>query len=77
VVLGGGVVANSRLRELMSLRAKEEGIDLRIPSPELCTDNAAMIASAGYYRLVRGERTSLDVGAFPSLPLASETVGGR
>jgi tRNA N6-adenosine threonylcarbamoyltransferase len=77
VVLGGGVVANSRLRELMSLRAKEEGIDLRIPSPELCTDNAAMIASAGYYRLVRGDRTSLDVGAFPSLPLASEPAGGR
>jgi N6-L-threonylcarbamoyladenine synthase len=77
VVLGGGVVANSRLRELMSLRAKKEGIDLRIPSPELCTDNAAMIASAGYYRLVRGDRTSLDVGAFPSLPLASEPAGGR
>jgi N6-L-threonylcarbamoyladenine synthase len=77
VVLGGGVVANSRLRELMSLRANEEGIDLRIPSPELCTDNAAMIASAGYYRLARGERTSLDVGAYPSLPLASKPAGGR
>ncbi len=71
VVLGGGVVANSRLRELMSLRAKKEGIDLRIPSPELSTDNAAMIATAGYYRLTRGERTPLDVGASPSLPLAT------
>jgi N6-L-threonylcarbamoyladenine synthase len=77
VVLGGGVVANTRLRELMSRRAKEEGIELRIPSPELSTDNAAMIATAGYYRLARGERTPLDVGASPSLPLASAAPAGR
>jgi len=43
---------------------------LLIPSPELCTDNGAMIASAGFYRLERGERCGLDIGAFPSLPLA-------
>ncbi len=76
VVLGGGVVANTRLRELMAGRAKEEGIELRIPSPELCTDNAAMIACAGYYRLARGERTQLDVGASPGLPLASGSPSG-
>ncbi len=70
VVLGGGVVANSRLRSLMAVRAKASGLRLMIPPPELCTDNAAMIASAGYYRLARGERTGLDVGADPSLPLA-------
>jgi N6-L-threonylcarbamoyladenine synthase len=69
VVLGGGVVANTRLRELMTERAAAEGLDLWIPPPELCTDNAAMIACAGYYRLARGERTDLSIGAFPSLPL--------
>ena len=70
VVLGGGVVANTRLRALMAGRAKEAGLDLLIPSPELCTDNAAMIACAGYHRVKRGERTELAVGASPSLPLA-------
>jgi N6-L-threonylcarbamoyladenine synthase len=71
VVLGGGVVANSRLRQLMSERAAHEGLELLIPPPELCTDNAAMIACAGHYRLLRGERTEMDVGASPSLPLGS------
>jgi N6-L-threonylcarbamoyladenine synthase len=70
IALGGGVVANSRLRALMEQRARERGFDLLVPSIELCTDNAAMIACAGYYRLQRGERTPLEVGASPSLPLA-------
>jgi N6-L-threonylcarbamoyladenine synthase len=69
VVLGGGVVANTRLRALMAERAKGDGIELLLPPPELCTDNAAMIACAGHHRLLRGERTELDVGASPSLPL--------
>jgi tRNA N6-adenosine threonylcarbamoyltransferase len=69
IVLGGGVVANSRLRELMSGRADQEGLELLIPPAELCTDNAAMIACAGYHRLIRGERTDLEVGADPSLAL--------
>jgi N6-L-threonylcarbamoyladenine synthase len=70
IVLGGGVVANSRLRELIGERAEREGLRLMMPAPELCTDNAAMIACAGYFRLRRGERTPLDVGADPNLPLA-------
>jgi tRNA N6-adenosine threonylcarbamoyltransferase len=69
IVMGGGVVANTRLRELMGRRAEELGLELLIPPKELCTDNAAMIACAGFHRLVRGERTDLDVGAYPSLPL--------
>jgi N6-L-threonylcarbamoyladenine synthase len=70
IALGGGVVANSRLRELMAQRAAERGLRLLIPPPELCTDNAAMIACAGYYRLQRDERTALSVGAHPGLALS-------
>jgi N6-L-threonylcarbamoyladenine synthase len=69
VLLGGGVVANSRLRELMAEAAQRRGLRLLHPSPELCTDNAAMIAAAGHFRLARGERSSLDVSAEPGLPL--------
>jgi N6-L-threonylcarbamoyladenine synthase len=70
VLLGGGVVANTRLRERMAEEADRRGIRLLHPSPELCTDNAAMIASAGHFRLARGERSSFDVTAEPGLPLS-------
>jgi N6-L-threonylcarbamoyladenine synthase len=70
IVLGGGVAANSRLRARLADRAKELDLRLVVPPPILCTDNAAMIACAGYYRLARGETSSLDVGADPSLSLA-------
>jgi len=69
VLLGGGVVANSRLRERMRAAAEEAGLDLHVPPMELCTDNAAMIACAGAYRLRRGERTPLEVAADPGLRL--------
>ncbi len=69
IVLGGGVVANTRLRKLMTEKANENGLELFIPPIELCTDNAAMIACAGYHRLMRGETTDLEVGASPNLPL--------
>jgi N6-L-threonylcarbamoyladenine synthase len=70
ILLGGGVVANTRLRERMAEEADRRGIRLLHPSPELCTDNAAMIASAGHFRLARGERSSFDVSAEPGLPLS-------
>jgi N6-L-threonylcarbamoyladenine synthase len=70
VLLGGGVVANTRLRERMTAEADAKGLRLVFPSIELCTDNAAMIAAAGRSRLLRGERSSYDVGAEPGLPLA-------
>jgi N6-L-threonylcarbamoyladenine synthase len=71
VLLGGGVVANTRLRERMT--AEGEAADLRVlyPSLELCTDNAAMIACVGAARSLRGERSSLDIGADPNLRLSS------
>src|ERR687892_333748 len=69
VLMGGGVVANSRLRERMALEAEARGLRLLSPPPLLCTDNAAMIAAAGHYRLVRGGRSSFDVSVEPGLPL--------
>jgi N6-L-threonylcarbamoyladenine synthase len=77
VVLGGGVVANSRLRALMTERTAERGLTLMIPPSDLCTDNGAMIAAAGYFRLVGGERTPLDVRAEPSLRLENDLSDGR
>jgi N6-L-threonylcarbamoyladenine synthase len=71
VLLGGGVVANTRLRERMTQAGEEAGIRVLFPSMALCTDNAAMIAAAGASRLERGERSSLGVGADPGLELAS------
>ncbi|MBZ4682967.1 MAG: tRNA N6-adenosine threonylcarbamoyltransferase [Fusobacteriaceae bacterium] len=51
IVIAGGVAANSELRSELTIRAKKENIDVFYPSLKLCTDNAAMIAIAGYYKL--------------------------
>jgi N6-L-threonylcarbamoyladenine synthase len=69
VLLGGGVVANTRLRERMADAGAREGLRILSPPIELCTDNAAMIAAVGSARLVRGERSSLDIAANPNLRL--------
>ena len=69
VLLGGGVVANSRLRERMAETGVREGIVVRFPPMSYCTDNGAMIACAGADRIARGERTPLDVAADPGLEL--------
>jgi len=65
VVLTGGVAANHRLRELLKKRGVEEGIAVFMPSPELCTDNAAMIALTGNYKLQHLPRAfSLDLDVY-------------
>ncbi|MCS7203333.1 MAG: tRNA (adenosine(37)-N6)-threonylcarbamoyltransferase complex transferase subunit TsaD [Thermodesulfovibrio sp.] len=68
VVITGGVAANSELRE-RCLKLKEEGLNVYLPSKALCTDNAAMIAVAGYERYLRGEKSDLFVNAKAYLPL--------
>ncbi len=65
----GGVAANSGLRAGLRAAGAEDGFRVYIPPPARCTDNAAMIAAAGYHRLMRGERAGLDLDAIPSLPL--------
>jgi N6-L-threonylcarbamoyladenine synthase len=71
VLLGGGVVANTRLRDRIAEAGEALGLTVRYPPLELCTDNAAMIAAVGSARLVRGERSSLDIPADPNLRLAT------
>jgi N6-L-threonylcarbamoyladenine synthase len=70
VLLGGGVVANTRLRARMSAEGEAQGMRVLYPPLELCTDNAAMVAAVGAARLGRGERSSLDIAADPNLRLA-------
>ena len=69
VALGGGVAANSLLRSTMTSVCAESGWRLVLPSMGMCTDNAAMIASAGWYRLVADGPSSMDMGAMPNLKL--------
>ena len=71
IALGGGVAANSVLRASMAAAGLDDGLAVVLPSREMCTDNAAMIASAGWYRLARGETTTLDAGANPNLRLGT------
>jgi N6-L-threonylcarbamoyladenine synthase len=65
----GGVAANSGLRGALQAAAVEDELTIYVPPPARCTDNAAMIAAAGYFRLARGERAGLDLDAIPSAPL--------
>ena len=69
VLLAGGVAANSRLREYMLEACEKAGLRLLAPTPALCTDNGAMIAAAGWNRLIRGEHSPLDLRADPGLTL--------
>ena len=69
LALAGGVSANSLLRREMTALCGREGIELYLPRMELCGDNAAMIASAAYFRLMRGEIADLELNEVPSLRL--------
>ena len=68
IALAGGVSANSYIRENF-LKLQERGYQIYYPTPILCTDNAAMIASAGYYRYIAGVTSQLDLNAVPNLKI--------
>ncbi len=70
IVLGGGVAANTLLRTELLDACEADGIQGFLPSREMCTDNAAMIAAAGWHRLRSDGPTPLDVGATPNLRLS-------
>lgn len=67
LLVAGGVSANQPLRNAFLNKAQ---LPVHIPPLSLCTDNAAMIAAAGYYRFVHGQRDDLDIDALPSWPLS-------
>jgi len=73
IALGGGVAANGRLRESMLGVCVNDGIHGYVPSRDMCTDNAAMIAAAGWHRLRLDGPTPLDEGAHPNLKLVLPT----
>ena len=70
IALAGGVSANSYIRNEF-LKLEKQGIKVYMPDLKFCTDNAAMIASAGYYNFIEGKRSELDLNAIPNLKLDS------
>jgi N6-L-threonylcarbamoyladenine synthase len=69
VVLAGGVAANSLLRKMLKEACDEKGFQLYYPSPILCTDNAAMIGCAAYYKYKLQGADDLHMDAYPSLAM--------
>ncbi len=67
IVVAGGVSANKALRTAFTGQGE---FPVHIPPLYLCTDNAAMIASAGYYRFIRGQIDALDMDVLPTWPLS-------
>lgn len=72
IALAGGVSANSYIREKFLELEKTKNIKIYYPTPILCTDNAAMIASAGYYNFVNGKNSDLYLNAIPNLKLGED-----
>lgn len=68
IAIAGGVSANSYIRQAM-LNLESKDLKVYMPDMKLCTDNAAMIASSGYYNFILGKRDNLDLNAIPNLKL--------
>ena len=69
ICLAGGVASNSHLRAVMEEKAKKEGLTVFYPPLRYCTDNAVMIASAGYFSKKDGKVAGSDLNANPALSL--------
>ena len=69
IALAGGVASNTAIRAAFAAACQKRGVSLYVPSPVYCTDNAAMIASAGYYEYQKGVRHGWDLNAVPQLKL--------
>lgn len=69
LVLAGGVASNSKLRENLKAECEKNNIEIYVPEPILCTDNAAMIGCAAYYKYMEGQKSGLDMDVYASLPL--------
>lgn len=77
LAVAGGVAANSALRAALESECKKNNITFYHPSPIFCTDNAAMIGSAGYYEYMAGVRAGWDLNAVPNLKLGEKSLRGR
>ena len=73
--LGGGVAANSLLRERFLDACEEDGLRAFVPSRAMCTDNAAMVAAAGWWKLQAEGPSPMDTGAVAGLALPYLTLG--
>lgn len=72
VVLAGGVSANTYIRKKFDILSKENNLKIYYPELKLCTDNGAMIASAGYYEFLAGNKSNLELNAIPNLTINQE-----
>ena len=69
IIVGGGVAANGRLRDIFLENGGRERLDVKFSSPELCADNGAMIAITGFYYFQKGIFSSIDMKGFSRMPL--------
>ena len=76
IAVGGGVACNRALRARLAGEAGRHGLELYLPAPRHCADNAAMIAVLGHHLTERGERSPYDLVPLPTGSVGPRVVGG-